>query len=271
MIATGSILLVGDHLIDQQPSAGTPLSIDEPQSLSGDVAEAPDLHRIPARKNQSLIAIDKSDQSVAARPQPAQEQRAVPVGAAGDRDVEACDIDSTLGKLLQGMQAAHERDFERESGPVGQLGRQRRQRPGRDLRRPAAAASPLALPLAAPNQSDGKLRQNARQAPRRRPVRADQPLAGRAQARSPSALEQHQRRSQLPLIVAQQSPCRTVGNPAVAAAAVSDADAAMARSSGSRRESSGFDPVSPPASRPASGRYSLCKFVHILGAIATRL
>ena len=108
MILERSTWHVGDHLVDQQASAGTGLSIDEPKLLPGDVAEVFYLQRISVRKNETLIAIDKSDQSVTARPQVAHDRRVVPVGTATDRDVKARDVDSTLGKLLQGMQAAHE-------------------------------------------------------------------------------------------------------------------------------------------------------------------
>src|SRR5205823_5369685 len=94
----GSQPLFGHDAVDQQTRPRSRLAIDEAQALLGDVLEIVYARRIAARQDQSLLSVDKADQSVAPHVEPMPKWRDV---ACPERDVKAGRVSAALGELLQ--------------------------------------------------------------------------------------------------------------------------------------------------------------------------
>ena len=99
--------LFGEHALDQEPCSRPLLPVDETQALPGHVAEASNPCRIATRQNQTLLAVNETDQPIARRMKAAQKgpQRFV---LHVDRDVETRRIDSPFVEQSQGIEAPHE-------------------------------------------------------------------------------------------------------------------------------------------------------------------
>ena len=131
-----------------------------------------------------------------------------------DRHVEAGDVGAAFAEFPQCVQAAHHGEFQRNPGGLGQHPGQRRQREVVTRGDAQAQCRPLLGSSLRGAELDREPRQDPREPLRGRLLRPDQLRSGRGEARAAAAFEQHQRRAELPVVIAQESPGGAVGNAA---------------------------------------------------------
>ena len=157
-------------------------------------------------------------------------------------------------------------ELQRDPGGLGQHPGQRRQREVVTRGDAQAQSRPLLGSSLRGAELDREPGQDPREPLRGSLLRPEQLRAGRGEARAAAALEQHQRRAELPLVVAQQSPGRAVGN---AAGRDRRGKRRRGRDRFQQRQQAVVERFDRRRRRGASAepvRASLCKYEHILAA-----